>query len=71
MLLPIENKLVDNNQCASLICLIKALSTAISVSSIIFIGVSCLLIKIHIYQCVYVTKYQISTADSYYIQMSP
>jgi hypothetical protein len=43
MLLPIENKLVDNNQCPSLICLIKALSTAISVSSIIFIGVSCLL----------------------------
>ena len=43
MLLPIENKLVDNNQCASLICLIKTLSTAISVSSIIFIGVSCLL----------------------------
>ena len=43
MLLPIENQLVDNSQCASLICLIKALSTVISVSSIIFIGVSCLL----------------------------
>jgi hypothetical protein len=27
MLLPIENQLVDNSQCASLICLIKALNT--------------------------------------------